>query len=226
MNLEAFVLPLPGRSVGVVFWDRVRRTGGDTALAVYAPAELSLGELSEVAASLAASLGTATAEPARKGPPPALLIVWWVMGILAVLAAALHALTAGPALVWLACIAVGATLPWGMTAGAVGAARRAAAARRVVRHLGELEPVAGTDPRARERLAAVWQFARAQRGSETEQALALERFCDEQAWPAAAAVYRARVAAPEEARRWLPGRSADRRARLFSQCEMRAWPST
>ena len=226
MNLEAFVLPLPGRSVGVVFWDRVRRTGGDTALAVYAPADLSPGELSEVAGSLTASLGAATAEPTRTGPSPALLIAWWVIGSLAVLAAALHALSGGPAVVWLACIAVGATLPWGMTAGAAGAARRAAAARRVARHLGELEPVAGTDQRARERLAAVWQFARAQRGSETEQALALERFCDEQAWPAAAAVYRARVATPAGPRRWCHGRSADGRARLFSQCEMRAWRST
>src|SRR5688500_13185129 len=139
MNLEAFVLPLPGRSVGVVFWDRVRRTGGDTALAVYAPAAVSPGELSEIAGSLAASLGAAATEPARKGPPPALLLVWWVVGALAVLAAALHALSAGPALVWLACLAVGVTLPWGMTAGAAGAARRASAARRVVRYLGELE---------------------------------------------------------------------------------------
>src|SRR5688500_17054899 len=125
MNLEAFVLPLPGRSVGVVFWDRVRRTGGDTALAVYAPAAVTRGELSEIAGSLAASLGAATAEPARKGPPPALLIAWWVIGSWAVLAAALHALSAGPALVWLACFAVGVTLPWGMTAGAEGRARGA-----------------------------------------------------------------------------------------------------
>ena len=222
--LEAFVLPLPRRSLGVVFWDRVRRSGGESALAVYAPGELSPGELSEVAASLAASLGSATAE--NTGPSPAALVAWWVVGITALLAATLHALSGGPPFVWLALIAVGATLPWGLTSSASHTARRTAAARRVARQLGELEPSPGTDVRAKERLAAVWQFARAQRGSETEQLGALERFCDDNAWPAAAAVYRARLAAPEETGRWFSRPSPDRRTRLFSECEMRAWSST
>src|SRR5688500_869120 len=169
MILEAFVLPLPGRSLGVVFWDRVRRTGGETALAVYAPGELSPGELSEVAASLVASLGAATSEQASYGPRPFVLTAWWVAGLVAALMLALHTLSAGAAFVWIAAIAVGATLPWGMTAGAGAAARRAAAARRVLRYVGELEPMAGTDPRANERLNALWLFARAQRGSEIEQ---------------------------------------------------------
>jgi hypothetical protein len=226
MILEAFVLPLPGRSLGVVFWDRVRRTPGESALAVYAPGELSAGELSEVAASLVASLGAAASEQTTYGPRPLILIAWWVAGLVTAFLLALHAFSLGPAFAWIAAIAVGATLPWGMTAGASAAARRAAAARRVARLLGELEPVAGADPRAGERLSAIWQFARAQRGSETEQLRALERFCDEQAWPAAAAVYRDRVDAPVAGRRWLVARPLERRSRLFSQCEMRAWPST
>ena len=225
MILEAFVLPLPGRSLGVVFWDRVRRTGGENALAVYAPGELTPGELSEVVASLVASLGAATSEQRSYGPRPRFLTTWWVIGSFAALLLSLHAVSSGLAFVWIAAIAVGATLPWGMTAGAGAAARRAAAARRILRHVGEIEPSAGTDPRAIERLGAVWQFARVQRGSETEQLRALERFGDEQAWPAAAAVYRDRLEAPAVGRRWPFGRPAERRPRLFSRCEMRAWPS-
>ena len=225
MSLEAYVLPLPGRSVSVVFWDRIRRTGGEAALAVYAPGEASPGELSEIAASLTASVGAATADQRRYGPPPALLAVWWLAGGLATLAIALHAVSLGWSYVWLSVIAVGSTLPWGMTAAAAGAARRATAARRVLRQLGDLEPVAGADPRARERVGALWQFARGQRGAEAEQLRALERYCQEQAWPAAAAVYRDRLAEPDAPRRrW--GRPAGRRPRLFAEWEMRAWRST
>ena len=224
MNLEAFVLPLPGRSVAVVFWDRVRR-GGQTALSVYAPSDPSPGELSEVSAALAGSIGSALSDQARYGPSPAVLGVWWVAGALATLAIAAHALSLGLAWLWLAVLAVGCTLPWGMTAGAARAARRVTAARRVLRHLGELEPVAGADPRAKERVGAVWQFARAQRGSEAEQLRALERFCEEQTWPAAAAVYRDRLAEPEAPRRRFGARPPGRRPRLFAEWEMRAWRS-
>src|SRR5687767_12780555 len=122
MNLEAFVLPLPGRSLAVVFWDRVRR-GGQTALSVYAPSDPSPGELSEVSAALAGSIGAALSDQARYGPSPVWLVVWWLGGVLATIAIALHALAVGLPFLWLAVIAVGSTLPWGMTAGATAAAR-------------------------------------------------------------------------------------------------------
>ncbi|MGI8424473.1 MAG: hypothetical protein ACR2NO_10250, partial [Chloroflexota bacterium] len=216
MNLEAFVLPLPGRSLAVIFWDRVRRAAGDSALSVYAPGELSPGELSEIASSLVASLGDATAEAQQGGPAPALLICWWLGGSAAAVALALHAFTLGAAFAWLALATVGLTLPWSRTGNAFGAARRASAARKVTRRLVGLEPAPGIDPSARERISAVWQFARAQRGSETDQMRALERFCDEQAWPAAASVYQTRLALADGRRRWRFGRRMHRRQRLFS----------
>ena len=225
MQLEAFILPLPGRSVAVIFWDRVRR-GAETALSVYAPGEPSPGELSEVSAALTRSIGEALAEQARHGPPPSLLALWWLGGLTATLAVVLHAIGLGWSYVWLAVIAVGSTLPWGMTAEAAAVGRRVTAARRVLRQLGQLEPAVGADQRARARIGAVWQFARAQRGSEAEQLRALERFCDEQAWPAAAAVYRERLAEPDAARRLLGERLKASRPRLFAEWEMRAWRST
>jgi hypothetical protein len=220
-----------------VFWDRVRRTAapraGDTSssgLAVYAPGDLSPGELSEVSAALTAALGDALVGGARPTLSPTLLIVWWIAGILAAALLAWHALDLGPAFSWLAVLAVGVTLPWGRSAGAFDAARAARAARRVALHLGEIETLPGADPRAHERLMAVWQFARGQRGSPAEQLRGLERFCQEQAWPAAAAVYAERHGGDEGApvrvskRRLRP--ALGRRRRLYAACEMRAWPSS
>jgi hypothetical protein len=239
VQLDAFVLPIPGRSLAVVFWDRVRRgrTGAPgsgaaprSALAVYAPGELSPGELSEVSAALTTSVGDALAGGARPTLAPSLIVLWWFVGVLSAAFVAWHALVLGPAFSWLGLLAVGATLPWRWSTGAFSAARTARAARRVATQLGQTETVPGSDPRARERLMAVWQFARGQRGSAAEQLRGLERYCQEQAWPAAAAVYAERAGGDEAAtnrslRRRLRPELRSRR-RLYAACEMRAWPSS
>src|SRR5262245_22812195 len=96
MVIEAFVLPYFDRSMGVVFWEARRdgrgRGGGGTGrqatpdtFAVYAPGELSPGEVAALQASFVASLGKALhgggAALGASGP----LIWWWLGGVLAIL---------------------------------------------------------------------------------------------------------------------------------------------
>ena len=235
MLLEAYVLPVPGRSLAVVFWDRVRRgravagAGPASALAVYAPGELSPGELSEVGAALTAAVGEALGGGPRPTLAPSLIVLWWIVGGLAAAFVAWHALDLGPAFSWLGLLAVGVTLPWGRSAGAFNAARTERAARRVAVQLGQTEVASGSDPRAKERLMAVWQFARGQRGSVAEQLRGLERFCQEQAWPAASAVYAERAGhdeSPVRTRRLRLRPELRSRRRLYAAHEMRAWPSS
>jgi hypothetical protein len=229
MQLEAFVLPLPDRSMGVVFWDRVRRRGGHSSLDVYAPAELSPGELSEVSGCLTAAIGGAIGGNERGALAPWMMVAWWGGGVLCGLLLALRGLELGPAFSWMAVVAMGATLPWGYTARAFSDAATARAARRVAAQLGEISPAPGNEQRLRERLLAVWQFAKGQRGTYADQILGLERFCQEQTWPAAAGVYADRRRDAERgqgtdapARRRF-GRRAGPRHRLYAACEMRAW---
>ncbi|HEU5315277.1 MAG TPA: hypothetical protein VFX49_04165 [Chloroflexota bacterium] len=227
MELEAFVLPLPDRSLGVVIWDRVRRRGTASSLAVYAPGELSPGELSEVASALTRSVGEALGQGLTGRPGVATLAIWWIVAALAAVLLAARGLTLGPGYAWLALLAVGVTLPWGMGLRALRADSLARAARRIAVRAGEVAPIPGGDARTRERLLAVWQFARGQRGTFEEQLVGLERFCRDNMWPAIADVYAdRRAAAGGEADRVQPrphlGRRAPRR-RLYAALEMRAW---
>ncbi len=196
---------------------------------MYAPGELSAGELSEVNAALTAAVGEALGGGPRPTLAPSLIVLWWIVGGLAASFVAWHALSLGPAFSWLGLLAVGVTLPWGRSAGAFSAARTARAARRVAVQLGQTEVAPGNDPRTRERLMAVWQFARGQRGSAVEQLRGLEQFCQEQAWPAASAVYAERAGRDEAtagSRRLRLRPDLRSRRRLYAAHEMRAWPSS
>jgi hypothetical protein len=159
------------------------------------------------------------------------LVVWWLLGALAAVLLALRGLTLGPGFAWLALLAVGATLPWGLGMRVLREGGPPRAGRRVALRAGELTPAMGTDGRVRERLMAVWQFARGQRGTLEEQLLGLERFCRENMWPAIADVYADRRAQATGAT--IPRRDGRRslirrapRSRLYATCEMRAWQSS
>ena len=231
MVVDAFVLPLPGKSLGVVFWDRLRRAGGPatgaSGLAVYAPDALSPGELVELRASLVTSIGEALTQRAAVSRP--LLVLWWLLGALVTAVFALQVLQLDLGLGFLAAIAFGASLPWGTARLAFGTARRRALARAFSRHLSDLPAASGADPRSAERLSALWQFARRQRGSVRDQLQALEQFCLEQAWPAAAQVYADRQSGSEtEPLGGVAGlvrlRPGGRSAALYAATELRAWP--
>jgi hypothetical protein len=241
MVVDAFVLPIPGRSLGVVFWDRPRsaprRAGGggseQAALAVYSPGVLSPGELVELRGALTDSLGTALGGNGVH-VPRFQLWTWWAVGVFATVMLALRATEFGPAFSWLALIAVGTTLPFGLQGGTGGAA---SAAARLTRRLSELEPAPGDDPRQRERLAALWQSARKLHGSDLEQLSALESACREQSWPAAARIYADlanAISEPVRPQGWrsawarLTGRgrteTSSRSVRPYGTVSMRAWP--
>ncbi len=229
---EAFVLPLPGRSIGVVFWERARRGEPSTkgaasqAFAVYAPAALSPGEAAELSAALYTALGEASGgEPSRLSAWPRLL--WLAMGGASAVMLALRALELGPAYSFLCLLVVGATLPWG-SALRGGRARRARALH-AARRIADISPEAGTDARSIERLASLWQHARRQSGAELTQVNNLEQFCREQSWLAAARVYSdlagtGSAPATSSWRRGLRWKSRATGARPYASLEMRAWP--
>ncbi|CAA9244003.1 MAG: hypothetical protein AVDCRST_MAG77-1685 [uncultured Chloroflexi bacterium] len=240
MIVDAYVLPAPGevpesrgRGVGVVFWERPHRARGRTAgvagsrLAVYAPEDLSPGELAELRAALLAALGDAFA-PAWRGDSRVMVVVWWLLGVAAAALLALRALEFGPAYSWLALLAVMATLPSIGRAASPTVARQTGLAGTLARRMGELEASMGEDPRARERVTALWQLARRQRGSAGEQLAALESHCREQAWPAAARVYAERRTGAVRPRGTLdrllrrPARPASG-APPYAILDMRAW---
>ena len=230
---EAFVLPLPGRSIGVVFWERARRVAppekgaAASGLDVYAPGALSPGEATEISAALQTALGDALGgEPGRLAAWQRLL--WWLLGGASAVLLALRALELGPAFSLLCLLAVGATLPWG--AAISGGRARRARARFAARRLADTPPVAGTDARSVERLASLWQHARRQSGSEVSQVSSLEQFCREQSWPAAARVYADLAGVGAGAvERVPPWKRLGRRngssvaARPYATVEMRAW---
>jgi hypothetical protein len=242
MLVDAFVLPVPGRSrrsLGVVFWDRprsaARNAGGTEAsgVAVYAPGPLSPGEMVELRQCLTESLGTALRGPALS-VPRFQLWVWWAVAAFATLFLALRAIEFGLAFAWLALLACGTTLPFGLRSGAGSAAR---AASRLTRRLSDMEAIPGEDPRQRERLAALWQTARKLRGGEGEQLRALHTACVEHSWPAAARVYadlasagseparpQGRMAWLTRLRRRIVGGEAGARVRPYGSVSMRAWP--
>src|SRR5687768_6977697 len=91
MTVNAFVLPYPGRSAGVVFWAaraEPRQAGGAATadeLAVYAPGDLSPGELAELHAQYIASLGDAMRIADRGESMRRPLAIWWIAGIAATL---------------------------------------------------------------------------------------------------------------------------------------------
>jgi hypothetical protein len=250
MIVNAFVLPYPGRSVGVVFWDaRVEsrppgtgptpRTAGTGAagdeLAIYAPGELSPGEAAELHAHYVASIGSAMRVADRAESMRRPLAIWWVAGVVAALLITVRSLEFGIGPGWLAFAAALSALPFGAgTAAAVPSRRRVGLARRASRRAGALAPRVGTDDRWQQRVGALWQHGRRMRGRESEQLRELEVWCRENGWLQAAAFYgdqrrsRDTDAAPTGLARlsgWLRGRSgAATRSRVaYSALEMRAW---
>jgi hypothetical protein len=214
MAVEAFVLPFPGRSVGVVFWEprRAARAAPATSgrrgqpsepdeFRVYAPGPLSPGEIAELQARYVASLGEALGQADRWAAAAAPHILWWVGGLLATALLVLRALEYGPPFLgyaWLALAAGATALPVATTAvdGPDGVpwplrSRRVALARRLARRAGALAPVPGAEPRRQERVAGIWQVGRRLRGPEQEQLRELEHHCREHAWRQAAEFYAA-----------------------------------
>jgi hypothetical protein len=229
MLLEAFVLPLPGKSLGVVFWDRPRRVPGQpgtaSGVAVYAPGEVSEGEVAELRAALVASVGDAL--QAQVPAPRTFLIAWWVLGAVSSLLFGLQVVQYDLGLGLLALVAMAATLPWGTAGATFRTARTAIIARRMMRVVGDLPAVPASDARAAERVTSLWQLARRQKGSEQDLLRALEQHCREQGWPAAARVYADLLAGPGTAsppgRLRLGRRQAAAGAPLYAATEMRAW---
>jgi hypothetical protein len=253
MAINAFVLPHPGGSLGVVFWDArpsARRSGrpgqanlaGPTAstveadqLAVYGPGNLSPGEIAELQAHYVASLGGAMREADQTAAVARAQAIWWVGGTIAAIVLAVRALEFGLGYAWLALAAAITALPLGVAAGWPFRSRRAALARRLARRAAALEPVAGTEPRQQERLEALWQMSRRLRGPAGTQLRELERWCREHAWAQAAQLYADRGrqsvgGAPagggpgQQRTRTLFGRrAAGDRSPSYSVLEMRAW---
>ncbi len=102
MLVDAFVLPLPERSMGVVFWERTKRApkGSRRAAAppdtlgvnVYSPGTLSPGEQNELCAALMASIGQEIGGAAAISGDRWRLVIWWIAGVLTALLLALNAL--------------------------------------------------------------------------------------------------------------------------------------
>ncbi len=256
MVIEAFVLPYLGRSAGVVFWEprrggaaRGRLTPGGRraedpgpaeadALTVYAPGELSPGELAELQGSYVASLGQALREAgaARAGGGP--LRWWWLGGLSAAAALALRALEFAPGYAWLALVVAVTALPRGTAGVAWPTGRgRVALARRLTRRAARLVPAGGADPRAQERLDGLWRLARRLQGPPGQQLRELEAYCREQAWLQGAQFYgdelsRLGAFSDQDAPRrpgwgcllalWRGG-PGPRRAAPYAVTEMRAW---
>jgi hypothetical protein len=269
MIVEAYVLPYLGRSAGVVFWEaraaprgaspprgtsraasggasgaRARAAEPDT-LAVYAPGEVSPGEVATLQSAYVASLGRALREGGHVLAAGGTLFWWWVGGAVATFLLAARALEFGPGFAWLFLVAALTTLP----AGAAGVAwplggRRLALARRLARRAARLVPGRGPDPRAQERVEGLWRLAGRLQGAPGQQLLELEGYCREQAWRQGARFYaerRAALGAPPGAapgrppgsrrslvpswwprlRRWLGGLGPDHPP--YAVTEMRAW---
>lgn len=238
MAIEAFVMPVPGKTVGVVFWESRQPTGrggreprGSAGeLTVYSQEDLSPGEAAEIRQAYASSLGEALRQGERAGGVRPALAAWWVLGTIAAALLTIRALDFGPGYSWLILLAALATLPWGAPSVFRPAARRRyRAAAGLVRRLGDVTTVPGTERRWNERLSALWQFARRQRGPEPEQLAALESYCRENGWPAAAQFYGDRRTAAEQAateparRRWLARRPRRRGEGAYTLVELRMW---
>lgn len=203
MSVDAFVLPVPEGSYGVVFWEPRRRrrpsrgSGGASAedvFAVYAPAPLTAAESAVLQSGYHASIGEAMCRGDRHTRSRGTLLLWWMLGIAAVLLLTARAFEWGPGMSWLVLVASLFTLPLARLGGGwpFSDARHAHAGR-LARHLDALPEIAGNEPRLAERCTALWQFARRQHGTEREQVAALEGYCREHTWPAAARFYRDRL---------------------------------
>ena len=253
MIVEAYVLPYLGRSAGVVFWEgrRPPRPAGargvraargvvepDT-LAVYAPGELSPGEVATLRASYVASLGRALRQRGQAIAAGGTLFWWWLLGLLATVLLTLRALGPGPGYAWLALVAALTALPvcaagvaWPLRGG------RAGLAGRLARRAARLAPARGSDPRAQERVEGLWRLARRLEGAPGQQLQELEGYCREQAWRQGARFYadrRAALGGGEGAaqrrritprwltrlRAWLSGLAPEHPP--YAVAEMRAW---
>lgn len=200
MSVDAFVLPHPGGSYGVIFWEpRRRRTPGRGAagapdqdvFAVYAPGPLAPGEVAVLQAALHASIGEAIQSGDRRTRARGALLLWWVLGVVAVLLLTARAFEWGPGMAWLVFVAAVFTLPLARLGGGWPfSGARYALAKRMARYLDTLPEINGREPRLAERCTALWQFSRNQRGTGREHTAALESFCREHSWPAAARFYR------------------------------------
>src|SRR5262245_11638897 len=113
-------------------------------LAVYAPGEVTPGEVAALQASYVASLGRVLPEGGHVLAAGGTLVWWWVAGVVAAGLLALRALEYGPGYAWLFLVAaltalpvsgsVGLALPWG--------GRRLGLARRLARRAARLVPAA------------------------------------------------------------------------------------
>ena len=225
MAVDAYVLPYPGRSVGLAFWPAAGRrrgrartgdasAGPEEELAVYAPGELSAGELAELRAAYLASLGRALGEQERRALALRPLAWWWLAGIAAMLLLVWHVLPLGTFLAWIVLAGAATALPLGRSSFAWPfAPRNAARARRLARGAASLVAVAGAEPRQRERIADIWRLATRLSGSVEHVLGELERHCTENAWRQVAAFYAAERRALTQAgepgprrRRWWPVR--------------------
>ena len=251
MIVEAYVLPYLGRSAGVVFWEgrrpprpaggrgaRTSRGGEPDTLAVYAPGELSPGEVAALQATYVASLGRALRERGQAIAAGGTLFWWWLFGLVAAVLLALRALEPGPGYAWLALVAALTALPvsaagvaWPLRGG------RAGMAARLARRAARLAPERGADARAVERVEGLWRLARRLEGPPGQQLQELEGYCREQAWRQGARFYADRCAALGAGRRpgrfsfsvgwltrlgaWLGGLSPERPP--YAVAEMRAW---
>ncbi|MGH2368731.1 MAG: hypothetical protein ACRDI2_11090, partial [Chloroflexota bacterium] len=194
MVIEAFVLPYLGQSTGVVFWEPRRTSsapsrgapsrGGNAdrrlaqpdEFAVYAPGELSLGEIAELQARYMASLGRALREGARLPAAGWSLRWWWLAGVVAAALLTLRTLEFGPGYAWLALAAAVTALPLGTGGSWLVRPPRVAVARRLARRAPLLSPSVGADPRSQERLAGLWRVARRLQGPPGQQLRELEAY--------------------------------------------------